>query len=342
MTYPLNVAVVGAGFFSQFHYEAWHRQHDVNLIACCNRNQAKAQAMAKQYGIDHVYDDLVAMLDNQKLDVLDIVTPPETHLETVRLAAQRKLNVICQKPFGANLEEAKEIVKIGEDSGIKVIIHENFRFMPWYRQLKMLLDKNYVGQVLNVQFNLRPGDGQGPDAYLARQPYFQTMEKFLVHETAIHLVDTFRFLFGDIKSVYADLRRCNPVITGEDSGQIIFEIDNTLRLLFDGNRLIDHASTNTRRTMGEMWVEGTAGTLRLDGEARIWHRPFGALEETQIDYDWNDYGFGGDCVYALCHHAARHLLDGAPVENTGGEYLTNIVIENAIYLSNDEGRKISI
>ncbi len=59
---------------------------------------------------------------------------------------------------------------------------------------------------------LRPGDGQGPEAYLDRQPYFQTMEKFLIHETGVHWVDTFAYLFGPAQSVYAGLRRVNPAI----------------------------------------------------------------------------------------------------------------------------------
>ena len=54
---------------------------------------------------------------------------------------------------------------------------------------------------------MRPGDGQGKDAYFNRQPYFQKMERFLIHETAIHLIDVYRYLFGDIKSVFASLSR---------------------------------------------------------------------------------------------------------------------------------------
>ena len=57
---------------------------------------------------------------------------------------------------------------------------------------------------IKLTFRLRTGDGQGPDAYLSRQPYFQKMEHFLVHETAVHWIDTFRFLLGDINAVYAD------------------------------------------------------------------------------------------------------------------------------------------
>ena len=67
------------------------------------------------------------------------------------------------------------------------------------------------------------GDGWGDNAYLDRQPYFQTMPRLLVVETAIHWIDTFRFLFGEVDAVYARLRRINPAIAGEDAGLICFD-----------------------------------------------------------------------------------------------------------------------
>ena len=125
---------------------------------------------------------------------------------------------------GADAEEAEEIVRIGEEAGIDLIIHENFRFQPWYREMKRWIEAGRFGDLHSVSFRLRPGDGQGPRAYLDRQPYFQDMP-LLVHETAVHWVDTFRFLMGPIKAVTARLRKVNPVIAGEDAGYIIFEFD---------------------------------------------------------------------------------------------------------------------
>ncbi len=71
-----------------------------------------------------------------------------------------------------------------------------------------------------------------------------------MHETAVHWIDTFRYLFGNPLAVYADLRQINPVIAGEDAGMILFDHPGGVRSLFDGNRHIDHAADNHRRTMG--------------------------------------------------------------------------------------------
>ena len=140
-----------------------------------------------------------------------------------------------------------------------LVVHENFRWQPWYREAKRLLDAGALGAPHSIAFRLRPGDGQGPRAYLDRQPYFQQMPRLLVYETAIHFIDTFRFLLGEVAAVTARLRRINPAIEGEDAGYIVFEFERGASGLFDGNRANDHVAADQRRTMGEMWLEGAAG-----------------------------------------------------------------------------------
>ncbi len=339
---PIRVAAIGTGYFSRFQYRAWARIPAVELVGVCNRTLASAQVLAGEFRIPIITDDLDQMLEQAKPDLLDIITPPETHLAAIRLAAARKIDVICQKPFCQNVEEAKEAVRIADDAGIQVIIHENFRFQPWHREIKRLLESGLLGQVYQATFRLRPGDGQGPRAYLDRQPYFQTMPRLLVHETAIHLIDTFRFLFGDAKAVFAALRKLNPVIAGEDAGMIMLDMANGVRCLFDGNRLSDHKASNRRLTMGEMLIEGEKGVISLNGDGEIMFRAHGSNDALKMPYAWNDADFGGDCVHALQQHVINNRLGRGPVENTARDYLKNILIEEAVYASHTEQRCISL
>jgi predicted dehydrogenase len=266
----VRVCTVGAGYFSRFHHQAWRRLERAELVAVCDADPAKAQAMAAEFGVAQVFDDAAAMLDAVKPDLLDIVTPPASHAALVALAAERGIDAVCQKPLAATLTEARAMVAVARDAGIRLIVHENFRFQPWFREAARLVQAGVLGTPHDIAFRLRPGDGQGPDAYLARQPYFQQMERFLVHETAIHFIDTYRYILGEIDAVLAWLRRVNPAIAGEDAGSILFRFASGAAGLFDGNRLNDHVSDNTRRTMGEMWLEGSEGILRLDGSGRLW------------------------------------------------------------------------
>lgn len=337
----IKLATVGTGYFSRFQYSAWARMKDVEMVAICNRSLEPMQELAKKYNIINQYHDFEKMLDEVKPDLVDIITPPHTHVAYVKAAIARNIPVICQKPFTPSYHEAKELVKLIEEKQAKVIIHENFRFQPWYQKIKMVLDEDLLGQLFGISFYLRPGDGQGKDAYLDRQPYFQEMERLLVHETAVHLIDVFRYLFGEITTLSANLRKVNPVIKGEDAGLIVFDFKNGASGLFDGNRLSDHQAENRRLTMGEMRIEGAHGTLYLSGDAKISFRKHGSNQKEEILYDWQDNDFGGDCVYNLQRHVVDHFVNETSLMNTAKEYLTNLKITEASYTSNESGMRIN-
>lgn len=323
----LRVACIGAGYFSQFHYDAWKRMDGVDLVAAVDTDLDKATATGAP-----AFTDASAMLGDVKPDIVDIITPPPSHLTMIKAAlAIEPKAIICQKPFCLSLDEAKEAAQLSAASGVPIIVHENFRFQPWYRAIKTALAEGLIGDVQQITFRLRPGDGQGNDAYLDRQPYFQQMERFLVHETAVHWIDTFRFLLGEPRAVFADLRKLNPVIAGEDAGFILFEYDNGKRAMFDGNRHLDHVAENTRCTMGEGLFEGTEGTLDLLGDGSVHRRRFGERTVSQILPPTEETAFGGGCVEALQTHVVAGIKSGSGFENTAKDYLTVIEQELAIY-----------
>lgn len=333
---PLRVACLGAGYFAQFHYDAWRRADRVTLVGACDADRDKAAATGLP-----AFADLDELLTTAKPDLLDIITPPGTHLAAITSAVDRGVKaIICQKPFCTSLAEARKATALAEAAGVTLVVHENFRFQPWYRTIRQALDNGAIGDVLQLTFRLRSGDGQGPRAYLDRQPYFQTMPKLLIHETGVHWIDTFRFLLGEPQAVYADLRRLNPVIAGEDAGYFILDYDKGVRALFDGNRLLDHAAENCRTTMGEALVEGSEGTLTLSGDGSVRQRLFARLEETVLLDAGAWPGFGGDCVKNLIDHVVCGLLDGKPLENEARDYLKVIAIEQAVYESDRLGRKL--
>lgn len=342
MRETIAVATVGAGYFARFHHEAWARMRGVRLVGVCDRDAERAAAFAKEFGADAAFDHAARMIAEARPDLLDIIAPPAEHRALVALAAEAGIDVICQKAFTRSLSEARETVALAEAAGIRLAVHENFRFQPWYREVRRLLEDGQLGDVFAATFRLRPGDGRGPGAYLERQPYFQAMPRFLVHETAIHFIDTFRFLFGDISAVYADLRRLNPAIAGEDAGTLLFTHASGMRSLFDGNRLADHAAHNRRLTMGEFVLEGTEETLTLDGNGNLFLRAFGHNEERLYPYHWLDRGFAGDAVFALQSHVVAHLERGEALENSGRAYLANLEAEEAVYRSAEEGRRIAL
>ena len=139
------------------------------------------------------------MLEQFTIDVLDIVTLPHTHRPMIQTALEYGVKkIICQKPFCTSFAEAKEMVVRAEQAGASLIIHENFRFQPWYRYLKEALKKRRFGEIYQFEFALRPGDGRG--YAFERQPYFQQMPGFLIQETAVHFFRCILFLIWQTHS----------------------------------------------------------------------------------------------------------------------------------------------
>lgn len=337
----LKVGIIGCGYFARFHRDAWARL-PVHVAAICDADRAKAEAAAAEFPAARIFTNAAAMLEAETLDLIDIVTPPPSHAELVELCVARAIPAICQKPLAPDWDTAVSIVEMVERAGATLIIHENFRFMPWFAEAGRLIEAGAIGEPLDISFRLRSGDGQGPDAYLARQPYFRTMPRFLVHETVIHLIDVFRLLFGEVTGVFARTRSLNPAIIGEDAATVLFTFADPRRSgIVDGNRLIDHPSRDPRMTNGVLLVEGTGGQLRLDGHGRLFLRPQGGMESEHA-YTRHERGYGGDCVFRQTEAALAHVVEGAAVPNTARAWLRNMEIEEAIYRSAQERRFIDV
>lgn len=345
MSRPLRVAAVGAGYFSQFQYLGWRnmaRDGLVEVVGLANRDRAKGQAIATRFGVPRVCGSVDELLDATRPDLLDVITSPPTHRAFVRAAVERGVAVICQKPFGIDYADAVAITELAEAAGVPLVVHENFRWEPWYREARRLIDQGVLGVLHSVSFRLRPGDGQGSQAYLDRQPYFQTMPRLLIVETGIHWIDTFRYLMGEVRAVTAQLRRVNPVIAGEDAGYVVFEFEGGAAGIFDGNRCNDHVAADPRRTMGECWLEGSRGVLRLDGDARLFFKPHHGSEYEHAYERGPEDTFGGGACESLQRHVVSHLAHGTPLENTARDYLVNLKAQEAVYRSHADGRRIEL
>ncbi len=341
MIKTLKGVCIGAGYFSHFQYEAWNRIPEVEITAFCNSNPEKAKAIKEKHGVKNHYTDYREMIEKEKPDFVDIITPPETHLEMTRFAADHGVHVICQKPLAPTFEESKKIVEYAKQKNIRFVVHENFRFQPWHREIKKILGKGQIGQCHTLNFRSRMGDGWGPDAYLARQPYFRDYTKFLIYETGVHLIDTFRYHGGEIKEAYAILRKLNPVIKGEDTGWIILRFENNGYAQWDANRYNENNYPKNRYTFGEYLVEGTEGSIRLYSDGTITVQPLGKPEQKH-EYHHEDRGFAGDCCYIFQRHAIDCLLENKEFETNGHDYLRTLRVQEAVYQSARENKVVKV
>ncbi len=201
--------------------------------------------------------------------------------------------------------------------------------------MKNLLADNIIGeQIFNVSFRMRMGDGWGERAYLDRQPYFRDYPRLLIYETGVHFIDTYRYLLGDINKVYANLRKLNPVIAGEDAGFVHFNFESGAQGIYDANRYNETNFEVPRYTFGELLMGGEGGSIRLYSNGRMTIQQLGKGEQ-EHNYKHQDINFAGDCVFNCQRHFMDNLLSGNEFETNVNDYLKTLTVQEAVYESND-------
>ena len=336
MSGVLRGVSVGAGYFGQFHYDAWPRVSGAELVAVCDRDRARAEGVARKFGVPRSYADVAEMLDVERPDFIDIITPADTHLSLTRIATERGVHVLCQKALAPSVREAALIVEEAGRAGIRFMVHDNFRFQPWHREFRRLLDGDAIGRLHSLSCRTRMGDGWQQDAYMARQPYFRTMPQLLIFETGVHFIDVYRYIGGEVTSVFARLRKLNDGIAGEDTGVVLFQFASGAVGLWDANRYNESLAADPRYTFGDFLLEGDRGALRLDEEGRMSvHRLGEGPREHAYAHDRR--GFAGDCVHATLQHFVDALRAGTPFETDGREYLKTLAVQEAVYASAASG-----
>ena len=329
----LRCGIVGCGFFAQFHIDAWRRMEGVELVAAADPDLARAVKAAP-----HAYATLAEMLDAEELDIVDIATRPETHAALVKESLGRGLPTICQKPLAPTWEESKEIAALAERAGVPFMVHENWRWHPWYREVHRLIQAGAIGRPITYCFRARKRDGLGSEPY-RDQPYFREMNRLLIYETLIHPIDTARLLFGDVTDVYCDTRRLNAAIVGEDLAILLLTHASGLLGSIDGNRYTEggyYVPRDGSPPLGEATFEGEEALLTLTTEGHLLRNGVSIWQNTIHT------GYRGDCVLATQRHFVDHLRNGTPIETDAAEYLKSVAVMEAAYLSAARGARVAV
>ena len=168
-TSELKVATIGAGYFSAFHVAGWAENPDVTLNALADLDRAKAEdLLARTLGEGHgvaTFGDAEEMLAAVRPDIVDIASPPESHAALIELALRFEPRaIICQKPFCGGLDAARRTTGLARDRGVLLVVHENFRFQPWYRLIRERIAAGAIGRCRVFSCTKPPSTGSIPSA----------------------------------------------------------------------------------------------------------------------------------------------------------------------------------
>ena len=326
----LKGAIIGTGFWANYQVAAWKELEGVTIVAAYNRTIAKAQTIAGKFGIPSVYDDVEKMLVIEQPDFVDIITDVDTHQAFTLMAAEKGIDVICQKPMAPSLEAASKMVSICKDAGVKFFVHENFRWQAPIRALKKALDSGIIGNPFKARVSFCSAF-----PVFKNQPFLATLEHFILTDIGSHVLDICRYLFGEAKSLYCLTNSVNPTIKGEDVANVLMEMQTGLQCFAE----MSYASILEKESFPQtlVLIEGEQGSLHLshDFELKVTSRSgtTGTIIKPTL-YSWLDPAYA--VVHSSIVDCNRDILEGLKdgnAETTGDDNLKTVQCVWACYES---------
>lgn len=146
MADTLRVAVLGAGAWAHHaHIPGWQRDPRAKVVAICDVKRDLAEAYASEFGIAEATNDWQTVVASSDVDVVDIVTPSDTHYELACAALEAGKHVLCEKPVAYDFRQTRAAAEIARQKGLKTKLGFTFRYSPGVQYARALLDDGFVG-----------------------------------------------------------------------------------------------------------------------------------------------------------------------------------------------------
>ncbi len=202
MTRKLRFAIIGCGVIGRFHAEAITSLPDAQLVAVADVVPELAQKLAEAFHVTP-YSDFQEMLAREHLDVVDICTPSGQHGEQACQVMRGGVHVIVEKPMEINHAAIDEMLRVQQETGVKLAVISQHRFDPDTGQVHDLIKEQAFGRLVL-------GNALVPwwrsQAYYDSGAWRGTWELDgggVLMNQSIHSIDLLQWLMGPVKSVFA-------------------------------------------------------------------------------------------------------------------------------------------
>ena len=336
----LKFAVLGTGFWSKYQIAGWKELEGVELVAVYNRTVSKAEKIAEEFNVHKVYGNAEELFEKEDLDFVDIITDVDTHAHFTKLAAKHKRDVICQKPMAPDLQIANEMVKVCKGEGVRLYIHENFRWQSPLRKFKEILDSGKIGKVFKSRVSFCSAF-----PVFDNQPFLAELEQFILTDVGSHILDVCRFLFGEVDTVYCRTRTVNPKIKGEDVANVLMDMKDGSHCFAE----LSYASLLEKESFPQTLVlaEGEYGSVKLEHDFKIkTTKKDGTTEEIAQPsmYPWADpdYAIVHSSIVDCNRNILMDLQGKGKAETTGEDNYRTIQLVFHAYESAKNGQPLKI
>ena len=239
----LRVGVIGTGFWGKNQARVLSQLPQTELMCVCDLDEARSKSVGSEFRVPY-YTKIADVLSRADIDAVTICTPTTTHREVANKALLAGKHALVEKPMTNTMTEARELVALAKDHGLRLMPGHIERFNPAVDYLKALLDDGKLGTV--TLFHARRV-GRWPE---------RIGDVGVVRDTAIHDIDLARYVFEDeARSVHARIGSIRH--TKEDYAEIMLEFEKGGTAFIDANWL-------TPRKTRTLIVTGSDATVELD------------------------------------------------------------------------------
>lgn len=196
----IRVAVVGMGVRGLDWVREVKAAPAFELIACVDVDSSALRRVSERFGVPatQCFTTLEEALDASQCEAVIVVTPPDYHATACETALNRKLAVLCEKPFTLSLDDAARLVSLAEQQNVPLLVAQNYRYLRSFRTVKRVINEGLLGKVGMVACHYyRPPHTMV--ASLSRLPHS------VLWGVSVHHLDALRYVLAtDVTSVAAD------------------------------------------------------------------------------------------------------------------------------------------
>ncbi len=194
----LGIGVIGAGAIVNAAHLPAYRQVGLRVRGIYDVHGERAQATGRRFGLEKIYPSVVALLDDPTVDIVDIAVPAPSQYAILEQALAAGKHVLCQKPLAPTWEGVQRTMRlVAAHPRCKVAVNQQMRWTPVIRSLSLLLERKLLGTPVQASMQVSVYTDWRQWPWLLSEPYL------LGPYNTIHLIDSFRLLFGTPTRVYA-------------------------------------------------------------------------------------------------------------------------------------------
>jgi predicted dehydrogenase len=254
---PLFYGIIGAGYIaSNVHLPILCNNKDVKVTAICDEDTAIARKVANIFKIGNVYANYKEMLENERLDVVDVLTPPRSHADIAIPVLESGCNCLIEKPLTTTVSDADQVIRVAKvNNRILHVIH-NFSFMPCMRKAKQLMQTENLGNSVSVDVKYLTSLQVEMQRYAEPSHWCHDLPGDIFYDLSPHLIMLLLDFLDDVRTIKVINAKLsdNPNIKGDEL-RVILEAKNGVgSLAISFNSPARCVSIDVVRTNGRLFV----------------------------------------------------------------------------------------